>query len=238
MRIGVCDDQREARELAAEKIKCYVPECQIIKYTSGEEVLAEKDFPDILLLDIQMQGLSGMETARRLRERGSRCSIIFVTAIEDCVFEAFDVEAFHYLLKPFTDDKLGEVLQKAIRNQEDRMVLEEQKEKKKSQCIIINVGGEHMTVRLQDIVYAEVFNRKITLHMLEGDIEYYGKMKDLEAKTGDGFYRTHRAFLVNFKYVRKYDASFVTMEKGRALIAKQNYREFVKRYLRYNSRGD
>lgn len=238
MRIGVCDDQKDARELVAEKIKSYVPECQVIKYASGEEVLAETDPLDILFLDIQMPGLSGMETAKRLRGAGNLCSLIFVTAIEDCVFEAFDVDALHYLMKPFTDEKLKEVLQKAVRRREERLVLKGRDEKKEEQSMMITVGGQHMTVRLQDIVYAEVFNRKVMLHLLDGDIEYYGKMKDLEKKVGEGFCRTHRAFLINFRYVRKYDAACVTMEKGKALIAKQNYREFVKRYLRYNRRED
>lgn len=72
------------------------------------------------------------------------------------------------------------------------------------------------------------------LHTLDSDIEYYGKMKDLEKKAGDGFYRPHRAYLVNFRYIRKYDAATIYLEKGQALMAKQNYQEFVKRYLRYN----
>ncbi len=238
MRIGVCDDQKNVREMIAQEIKYCALDCQVIEYASGEEVLAEKNFLDILFLDIQMPGISGMETARQLRKADSHCSIIFVTAIEDSVFEAFDVDALHYLIKPFTKEKLKEVLKKAIRYQKDWIALKGEKEKKKNQNIIITAGGEHTTVRIQDIVYAEVFNRKVILHMLDGDIEYYGKLKDLEEKTGDNFYRTHRAFLVNFSYIKKYDAAFITMERGKALIAKQNYREFVKRYLRYNRRED
>ncbi len=88
-------------------------------------------------------------------------------------------------------------------------------------------------MELEDIVYAEVFDRKIIIHTMDADIEYYGKMKDLEQKAGDEFYRPHRAYLVNFKYVRRYDAATIYLKKGQALMAKQNYREFVKRYLRY-----
>lgn len=236
MHIGVCDDQKDARELVARKIKYFIPECRITEYASGEEVLAETDFPDILFLDIQMPGLSGMETARRLRRAGNQCSLIFVTAIEDCVFEAFDVDALHYLMKPFTDEKLKEVLQKAIRQHQDRRLLQNTKEKKEDQSIIITVSGKHMAIRLQDIIYAEVFNRKVRLHLPDGDVEYYGKLKDLEKRAGDSFCRTHRAYLVNFRYVKRYDAAVVTMEKGEALMAKQSYKEFIKKYLRYNRR--
>ena len=74
------------------------------------------------------------------------------------------------------------------------------------------------------------------LHTMDADIEYYGKMKELEEKAGDDFYRTHRSFLVNFGFIRKYDAAAVYLEKGQALISRQNYQSFVKQYLRYNQR--
>lgn len=235
MHIGVCDDRQDARALIAEKIRGFAGECRVTTYASGEAVLAEAEPLDILFLDIRMPGLSGMETARRLREAGSHCALIFVTAIEDCVFEAFDVDALHYLVKPFSDDKLGEVLQKAIRHQRERLALKS-RDGQEEPGMVVTAGGEHVTVRFCDIVYAEVFNRKVVLHMWDGDIEYYGKLKELEKRAGDGFCRTHRAFLVNFRYVRKYDAESVTLERGRAPIARQVYSEFVKRYLRYNRR--
>ena len=81
-----------------------------------------------------------------------------------------------------------------------------------------------------------MFNRKIILHTLRGDIEYYGRMKELQKKVGEDFYRPHRAYLINFNYVRKYDAVTIYLEKGQALMAKQNYHEFVQCYLRYNQR--
>ena len=74
------------------------------------------------------------------------------------------------------------------------------------------------------------------LHMVNGTMEYYGKLSDLEALTGDSFFRPHRAYLINFKYVEKYDATTIYLEKGMALMAKQNYPEFVKKYMRYNQR--
>lgn len=101
---------------------------------------------------------------------------------------------------------------------------------------MIMTGGKHITVSIEEIVYAEVFNRKIILHTLRGDIEYYGRMKELQKKVGEDFYRPHRAYLINFNYVRKYDAVTIYLEKGQALMAKQNYHEFVQCYLRYNQR--
>ncbi len=197
--------------------------------------MSEKE-PDILLLDIQMPGKNGMETARELRRKNKNVIIIFVTALEDFVFQAFDVGAFHYLVKPFDDGKFAEVLQNAVNQSEDRKKLESAGRKGEMPGLMITTGGEHITVNLENIVYAEVFDRKIILHMMDADIEYYGKMKELEKKAGEEFYRVHRSFLVNFGYIRKYDSATVYLEKGQAIMARQNYQGFVKSYLRYNQR--
>lgn len=101
---------------------------------------------------------------------------------------------------------------------------------------MLMVHGIHVKVLIEDIIYAEVFNRKIIIHKRNEDIEYYGKMKELEKLAGEDFFRTHRGYLVHLKYVEKYDASTVYLEKGTALMAKQNYPKFVKSYLKYNQR--
>ena len=235
MKIGICDDEKEIREMLRDKVQKLYPKADILLYTSGEELIAG-ELPDILLLDIQMQGKSGIETAEELRQMDKRLIIIFVTAMEEYVFQAFDVEAFHYLVKPFSDDKFSAVLQKAAGQFAERKELRSAKEETGKSCLFITVGGKHFTVKFEDIVYAEVFDRKVIIHTLDEDIEYYGKMKDLEEKAGDDFYRPHRAYLVNFNFIRKYDATTIYLVKGQVLMAKQNYQKFVQSYLRYNRR--
>ena len=236
MQIAVCDDEKEIRDMFANKIRRLYPAADLSLYQSGEELLLSDGEPDILLLDIQMPGKNGMETAKELRGKNKKTIMIFVTALDDFVFQAFDVGAFHYLVKPFDDEKFAEVLRTAVKQFEDRKKLEDAGGKREKPSLMGTTGGKHITVNLEDIVYAEVFDRKVILHTMDSDIEYYGKMKDLEEKAGDEFYRTHRSFLVNFEYIRKYDAATVYLKKGQALIAKQNYGEFVKQYLRYNQR--
>ena len=237
MKIGICDDEKDIREMLRDKVRSLYPDSAILMYTSGEELLAG-ELPDVLLLDIQMQGKSGIETAEELRRIDRQLIIIFVTAIEDYVFQAFDVAAFHYLVKPFSDEKFSEVLQKAAMQYADRKNLESGYTKKEKPNLLITSKGKHITVNFEDIVYAEVFDRKVIIHTLNEDIEYYGKLKDLEKKAGDDFYRPHRAYLVNFNFIRKYDAATIYLEKGQVLIAKQNYQDFVKSYLRYNQGTD
>ena len=102
-----------------DKVQSLYPKADILLYASGEALLVG-ELPDILLLDIQMQGKSGIATAEELRLIDRHLIIIFVTAIEDYVFQAFDVDAFHYLVKPFSDEKFSKVLQKAMEQFADK----------------------------------------------------------------------------------------------------------------------
>lgn len=233
MRIAVCDDEKNIRELIADKVLKQYPEAEIVSFSSGEELLLSDKHIDILFLDIQMSGKNGMETARELRKKDKGMILIFVTAVEEYVFQAFDVGAFHYIVKPIDDEKFKDVLLRAVEelHSKDREVREPE-----ASYVMINNGGVHTKVMIEDIVYAEVFNRKVVIHKLNDEIEYYGKMSDLEAVAGDSFFRPHRAYLVNFKYVEKYDATTIYLEKGTVLMAKQNYPDFVKKYMKYNQR--
>ena len=233
MRIAICDDEKNIRELIANKVAKQYPDANIIFYNSGEELLLSDNPIDILFLDIQMQGKNGMETARELRKKDKKIIIIFVTAVEEYVFQAFDVGAFHYIVKPINDTKFKEVLHRAIEEWNAKQPTNQEPEEK---YLMINNGGVHIKVTIDDIVYAEVFNRKVVIHKLNETIEYYGKMSDLEALAGESFFRPHRAYLINFKYVEKYDATTIYLEKGTALMAKQKYPEFVKTYMKYNQR--
>ena len=108
MRIAICDDEQKIREMIAEKVQKRYPAADIHLFRDGEELVCEKKLLqgeryDILFLDIQMPGRDGMEVARWLRDREEKLVIIFVTGAEEYVFQAFDVGAFHYLVKPFSD---------------------------------------------------------------------------------------------------------------------------------------
>ena len=233
MHIGICDDEKNIRELLAGKVTKQYPDADIILFSSGEELLLSDKQIDILFLDIQMQGRNGMEAARELRKKDKGVILVFVTGVEDYVFQAFDVGAFHYIVKPVDDAKFEEVLYRAVSEVKTQKMHEKEPEDK---CLMINNGGVHIKVMIEDIVYAEIFNRKIVIHKTDETIEYYGKMSELETLAGENFFRPHRAYLINFKYVEKYDASTVYLEKGSVLMAKGKFPEFVKRYMKYIQR--
>lgn len=231
--VAICDDEAFMLELLEEKVKNTLPSAVIEQFSSGRELLEGNTQADILLLDIQMPKMDGMETARLFRRQQGDALIIFITAAPEYVFQAFDVGAFHYLVKPLSDDKFDEVFGKALleigrrnkgRGGED------------GDYMMIQAGGVHTKILFKDIVYAEVFNRKVIIHTINGDTEYYGKLSDLEKKVGEDFFKPHRSYLIHFKYVLRYDAVSAVMKNGTALIAKRNYPKFVKQYLKYNQR--
>ena len=231
MQIAICDDEKSVGQILKQKVKKRLPDAVIKLYLSAEALIASGCKPDLLFLDIQMPGMDGMQAAKILRRKNEDMVLIFVTAVEEYVFQAFDVGAFHYLVKPFSDEKFDEVLKRAVQT-----IGKHSEKESDERYMMVQSAGSHIKVFFRDIVYAEVYNRKVIIHTRNSDIEYYGKMRELSEMAGADFFRTHRAYLVHFKYVERYDASCVTMENGTALIAKQNYPAFVKQYLKYNQR--
>lgn len=233
IKIAICDDEKALRGMLRQEIEKHCKNagilCQIFDYDSGEKLLAlpAENIPDILFLDIQMPGKNGMQTARELRRKNENMILIFVTALSEYVYDAFDVNAFHYLVKPFEEEKLYQVLDRALRQQTKTG------EQTPPRAILVKQGGLSTRVLLSDIVYAEVFNRKVMLHTITGDIEYYGKLTDLSEQAGSDFYRTHRAYLVNLKYVEKYNADTVWLEQGTVPMSKKQFPGFVRQYMQY-----
>ncbi|MBR5089521.1 MAG: response regulator transcription factor [Ruminiclostridium sp.] len=229
MRFAVCDDEAELRRDISDRIAALCPGASVTEFSSGDEILAGAGSFDIVFLDIGMDGLDGMQTARELRRNGCRAAIIFVTAFEDRVFDAFDVGAFNFLVKPVSVQKFAEVLKKAIdsRNEPAATVTSDR-------FIAVKSGGVSTKLALSEIIYAEVFDRILILHTVSGKVEYRGRLNEFEKCTDETFFRTHRSYLINLRYLEKYTSSEVTMENGdRVLLAKQRYSELVKAYLRY-----
>lgn len=243
LKIGICDDEREIREDIARRAHLLFADAQTLMFADGKELLAYAGGLDILFLDIQMEPVDGMEAAKRLRAAGSDVTIIFVTALEEYVYQAFDVGAFHYLVKPFSQAKFYEVLRRAAQERKQRTErfasspYAGQKTEGDGEGLVIKKGGKTRRVLLCGICWLEVFNRKIVLHTADEEIEFYGKLSEMETRLGEDFVRCHRAYLVNMRYIDRYDACGITLENGETIpLARQKYAEFVKRYLGYMQR--
>ena len=237
MRIAICDDEKAVREYIKDKINIFDNSIDVVCFENGEDIIAYNQTIDILFLDIQMPGMNGMDIARKLRKENEELILIFVTALEEYVFKAFDVGAFNYLLKPLDKVKLLEVLNKAVKHA-DETGKKQSTGSKKERTMLIHANGMHTNIVIDDIVYAEVFNRKITLHMMNDELEYYGKMSDLSDVAGKDFFRTHRAYLINMNYVKSYDSTVVYVNDTAIPIAKAKYGDFVKAFLKFNVRRE
>lgn len=230
MTIAVCDDDDKIRKHLVKMIRSFTDKCenpvQILEFSGGEALLALEEKPDIVIMDIGMGGMNGMEAAARLREV-SDAILIFVTALKDYVFDAFDVGAFHYLLKPVDENKFFEVLERALGEVEAR-------NGKKSAGFTVKTLEGFRTVKSNDIYYAENIARKIVLHTKEGDISYYEKMEHLEKQLGNGFFRCHRGYLVSLDKVKQYDSRQIELVNGDIiLLSRQKYSDFVQAYMKY-----
>ena len=229
MLIAICDDDKELCCLLAEKVRELFPEADVAAYLSGEELISARPWPDILLLDIKMPGMDGMAAARALRDRGWNKVLLFVTGEEGQVFDAFDVHAFHFLVKPIREEKLKAVLTEAAA--QVRAV-----ESPDRRWIRVQTGSTHIRIDLSEVLYAEVFSRKTIVHTLREDIGYYGQLSDLEKKVGEDFFRVHRSFLVHLKFVDRYDGTSVTVRGSSLPLARRNYQGFVRSYMDYHLR--
>ena len=235
VKIAVCDDEKNIRAYLVSLIKKQAIECSIMEYASADEYLSDGREYDLLFLDIEMGGsgalMDGMELARNIRamDTGRQPIIIFVTGYEKYVYDAFDVGAFQYLVKPVDEQKFAEVFGRAA-----GQVLSEAEQRKKK--LVIQYGGEGKAIPLNDIYYMESRNHNIILYLKSGNIEYYAKIGDLEEELAGQFYRIHRGYLINLFHVEGYDKTEVRMANGdKLLLSRYKYDGFVQAYMDYIS---
>lgn len=226
--IAVCDDEVIECCNMARKIKEILGDmkipCMIRQFRSGGELLQALESFDIIFLDIIMQGLDGMKTAQIFREKAFDKILIFVSSSREYVYEAYDVEAFQYLLKPVDDRKLKKVLQKAVLKTESRF----------QEFIIVSRERQKKKLFLDDIYYFEIKGRMVDVHGPEGIFTYYEQIGELENKLRDkGFFRCHKSYLINLKYVDGYNRQEVILENGENIvIAKRRYEDFCQAVLK------
>ena len=226
MKVAICDDEKAICDQLHKLLLREDPKAEVCVFHSAEELLAGSEAFQILFLDIQMPGINGMQAARQLRERNRDVCIIFVTAVKEYVFEAFDVAAFHYLLKPIEEEKFAQVYGNAKKSCE------------KTEPIVIKTKHSTYTIVPDDILYIESQVKKQVLHMTKGDLVCYGKLNELQEKLGNGFYRCHRGYLVNMAYISGYTADEIRLTDGQIVyMAKERYADFRKSYLHYLKNG-
>lgn len=225
--IAIVDDEKIIREEIESLIRAERPGCGIDSYETGRALLFSGKSYDIVFLDICLEEESGIAVAGKIREISENTVLIFVTGTKDYVFQAFDVSAFHYLLKPLDVEKFAEVFSRAVK---------EAVRRKKAEAEIFWVKTRKSTCPVQksNIYYVESRGKKAEIHTDREVMELYASLNSLEADLGFGFYRSHRGYLVNMAHVSEYNHDSILLENGeRVYLAKEKYQEFVKEYMRY-----
>jgi len=229
IRIAICDDEKHMsdhiRAMASDFFRKKNREIQLRTFLSGEELLNYDGQIDILFLDIQMNGMDGLETARKLRAGKFRGFLIFITVLKEMVFQSFEVQAYDYLVKP--------VDEKQFRKTMERLYVSMQNTSEDS--LLVQQGYERRIVPKDEIVFCEVIDRKIYLNLASGEVvDYYERIENLETKLGSHFFRCHRSYLINLKHLKGYKNGTAYMDNHKEIpVSRLRSREFSGVVLQY-----
>ena len=229
--IAICDDSESDRESIAGMVRRWAETSgcgvRLDEFPSAESFLSEydrnKDY-DILLLDVEMRELSGIELAKRVRAQRGRAEIVFITSHFEFIAEGYEVDALHYLVKPVSEEKLWEVLDRAAA----RLAAE-------PPSVVVSADGETVKLPETDILYVEAFAHYIEIHTraevyrLKESITAFG-----ERLSGD-FFRAHRSYLVNLKAVERISRTGVRLTGGAEIpLARGKYDDVNRAFIERN----
>ncbi len=201
MRIAIIDDEKPARSELIYLIKEIIPNAVILEAESGDEALkliAREQF-DLLCIDINLGDISGTSLAVAARKLIPEVEIVFATAYNNYADKAFEVDALYYLLKPFSEEKVNQMLEKY--NQKHGKCCYDNN----NLCISkipLNVDKKIVLVEIPSIVYIESQNRACIIHTKEKSYKDNNPLNYFEEKLTDkGFFRIQKSYLINLNYV-------------------------------------
>lgn len=230
MRILICDDDHLMNEqlekylqeyFAKNKLTC--PE--IVSYNSGEELLADSGKKDIVFLDIEMPGVSGIYTGKELKKGNPNVIIFIVTSFSEYLDEAMRFHVFRYLSKPLDKQRL-------FRNMKDALQLYNTSNTK----IAIETKQGVYSVSTSSIICVEALGRKVILHTTEADYESVHTMQYwVEHLSMPCFFQTHRSFIVNLEHVTDFSHTLISLYRGqfKAYLTRRKFSQFKATYLLY-----
>lgn len=233
MNIAICDDNPKIiGQLETLLLSFFEHDLNQFNYEaflSGESLVdhltKEESSFQIYLLDVEMKSLDGFEVARFIRERDQQAIIIFITSHVEWMPEAFEVNAFHYLIKPIDELKVKQVLTKAMEQLSLRKMI-----------LQFTIQKKVYTVYLGEVEYFESMKRKMIIHLKNGEeYEYYGTMKEVIDKVSTQlFTQVHHSFVVNMDYVQMKSGETIVLQSGREIaITKKFHQSFQSAYRKY-----
>lgn len=210
LKFAICEDDKTDTEYIQKLVTTWGINREIsisIKiFQSAESFLFDyeefKDY-DILLLDIQMSHINGMELARYIREDNQYVQIIFITGYPDYILEGYDVSALHYLMKPIKKEKFFNTLNRAVENIS-----------KAKRSLIFSIGNLQKRVLADSILYAESFVHMVNITTMTENFKVKMTMYNIEKLFGDGFVRCHRSYIVGIKHISTINSSEIILDSG------------------------
>ena len=208
-KIAICDDMEEDVKYISSAVNQWAEKENIMvdieTFPSAESFLsryAEQKAFDILLLDIEMPSMNGVELAKRIRKENDAVQIIFITGYTDYIAEGYEVSALHYLVKPLSETKLFEVLNRAVL-----------KIRKNEKSLFFSLSGEMVRIPIYEIKYLEVQQNYVTVHSKK-DYTVKKTLGEFERELDERFYRMGRSFIVNLSCIDKITKTDVFLSDG------------------------
>jgi len=229
MKVAIVDDDIKITKLLSEYVNKYEKlNNMIIKlsiFHNPNEFLSSytKDY-DLIIMDIEMPGLNGIETAKELRQIDASVVLIFVTNMAQYAIQGYEVEAIDYVIKPISYADFTLKIQKAIR------YIERNHDKK----IAINSQDGVVNIKVSDICYIEIVRHYLIYHTVFGEYTVRGVMKETEKNLENyHFIRTNHCYLVNLKYVSAIKGNMVKVGKDELPISRNKKKTFMVAFTRY-----
>lgn len=228
LKYAVCDDDSEALNALSHAVARWAEENGHIPqgrtFPSAEAFLFayedHKDY-DLLLLDVEMAALSGIDLAKKLRREGFSGEIVFITSHFEFAGEGYEVDALHYLTKPLSAERLHSVLEKAA----SRIAAE-------PPSVTVACEGATVKLSLGEILYAESFRHDLVIHTQKGNYTTKEGIAAFEARAGEGFFRIHRSYLVSLSKVVRISRTGVTLQNGTELpLARGKYDDVNRAFI-------
>lgn len=224
-RIVVCDDRLEDRGQLCTLLQELCPNAELETFTSGEALLwqlAEGKRFDLFFLDIFMDGVSGIETARQIRSKDGDALIVFASTSDDFYRESYDLFAFHYLIKPITGEMLSPVVRRAV----------EQLQREEEQTILVNCNRQIHSLRISQLLYIASNNHNLYFHMIDGELfEIRGKLDDYIAKLPQTmFFRCHQSYVINLRHSTALTIDGFVLRNKVIPVSRSYQKEAIKRF--------
>ena len=225
--IAICDDDNGQIIALKKMLTEWNSQTIINEYSSAEQFLF--NYPDascdLLLLDIEMGDMNGMELAKALRAKDDMLPIIFITGFSEYMGDGYDVEALHYLLKPVEKEKLFRAL--------DRYAY---RHKPKNRIILPSgVCNGSVVTASNNIVYVEAFGKKTQVNLKSGKkITCPLGLSAVSEKLGQGFVSCHRSYIVNLEFISSVSKNEITMDSGEKIpISRRLYDSVNRAFIDY-----